>query len=472
MNRMGRILPALSLVAGTLGLLLWLARPPAALAVYLDAEPAVDWAGLTDGHRAGVITLLQEALELDPRFTVLQEQPLEHSGRTWRSWKLSARRQGDQMRLLLRDDKGTLTEACGPPAAAIRSVFGALGFETAELPRLLPEEPAAFWELASLSGPFTFEQLKLRQIQSLGLAERNPASSAAWYRAAYMSYRLLVVEASTQPDAHAVCERLFQRTLAGLPGYPRALYQYCRYKADTGAGREAIELGMQLRDRFPNHPLAYGALAYAARNAGLLEGAARALAAREALVGGLQADPGLGENTYLYSGDLARFEQSLVSRADAAPNPLRLFYQAYAKLLRGDRTGALPLFRQAQAQPGRIIQFEALAQVYEYALTDRSGEALDLLRRLRDSRTQIRVPDGEFTFKLAEAFAFLGAPAEAMETATSAFSQGFGCTRWYRKAPFLQGLQPLPRWQAQVKHIQEREALLAERFPAKDFGRK
>lgn len=118
-----------------------------------------------------------------------------------------------------------------------------------------------------------------------------------------------------------------------------------------------------------------------------------------------------------------------------------------------------------------MIQFEALSEVYEQALLGRPEEALVRLRRLLDTRQRLRVPDGEFTFKIAEAFAFLGAHPEAVETASSAFTQGFGCTRWYRQAPFLKPVQSLPRWQGLLSHPEEREALLRDRFPVRRFRR-
>lgn len=471
MKRAAAVLLALALLAGGGWLARRLAAPPPVLALHLAPEPAAAWTGVSADERAGLLALLQESLELDRRFTLLREQPRGNPQTPCVIWRVSAERRGDELHLRFRDAGGAPTLGQGPPLAAIRGVFSAVGVDTTRLGRLLPEDPAAFWQLAGLSGPFTFPELKSRQSQALALAERNPASAAAWYCAAYASLRLLLVEAAEQTGAHEVCDQLFQKSLVALPDYPRALYQFSRYKTDVGSGRESIELAMRFRHQFPNHPLAYGALAYAARNAGLLEGARTALAARETLVGGLVADPGLGENTYLYSGDLDRFEQSLVSSPGDPPHPLRTFYRAYARLLRGDRAGALPLFHEAQSQPGRIIQFEAMAQIYELALTGQPAEALARLRHLREARTQLRIPDGEFTFKLAEAFAFLGAHLEALEAASSAFGQGFGCTRWYRQAPFLQPLQQLPRWRSQLKHIEERERALAERFPARAFGR-
>jgi len=449
-----------------------LTGPAPVAALYLDPEPAAAWEGISENERGGLIALLQEALELDPRNTVLQEPPPAQSPQTWRAWKLVGRRQGDDLGLELRDGQGVVTEAAGSPREAIRHVFDALDFGTARLDRLLPAEAAGFWELADLTAPRTFDELAPAKVRLLVLAERYPGSAAVLYRVAYTSMRLLLVEASTQPGSHATCEQQYHRTLEALPDYPRALYHYCRYKTDVGSGRESLEVALRLRDTFPNHPLAYGALAYAARNAGLLEAARVALVERERLVGGLVADPGLGENTYLYQGDLDRFEASLVTHPDTASSPIRVFYQGYARLLRGDRTAALALFREAQSHPGRVVHFEALSKVYELALTGRGEEALGRLQELREARTRLLVPDGEFTFKLAEAFAFRDARSEAMDTAHRAFAQGFGCTRWYLNAPFLAPLQSLPKWQVLIKHLQEREAPLAARFPPKAFRRK
>jgi hypothetical protein len=445
--------------------------PPAVRAVCLEAGSAESWEGIPAGEQAGVLALLQEAAELDPRLTLLLERPRSPVAGACRVWSLVAHRRGDRLKLVLKDERGTVVEVEDSPLRAIHRAFGRLGFATANLDRLLPEDSAAFWDLARLSGPFTWDQMPLRKKEALALAEQHPDKAAPLYGAAYASLRLLIVDASDQVEALENCDRLFQRALAPLPAYPRALYHYCRFKTDVGAGRESLEIAIRLRAGFPNHPQAYGALAYAARNAGLLDSARVALEARSALVGGRVADPGLGENTYLYLGDLDRFEQSLVSAPGTAPSPIRLFYLGYAKLLRGDRGGALALFRECQSRPGRVIQFEALAQVYELALTQRPEEALAALRRLHTTRTRLRVPDGEFTFKLAEAFAFLEAPSEAVAAAASAFAQGFGCTRWYRKSPFLASLQDLPRWEALLKQLQEREALLAERFPPKAFRR-
>ena len=206
MRRVGVVLLALGLLAGGVWLGRGVTSSSRVSAVYLDPAPVEEWVGFSPDDRAGVLVLLQEALGLDPRITVLQERPPRIQGQPLRTWRLTAKRRGDQLHLMLRDDEGTLIDSEGRPTTVIHKVFGALGFGTSNLDQLLPGDSSAFWELASLSGPFTFQQLKPRQARALALAEQHPSCAAAWYRAAYVSLRLLIVEAASQADGRG--ERL------------------------------------------------------------------------------------------------------------------------------------------------------------------------------------------------------------------------------------------------------------------------
>ncbi|MBI4912684.1 MAG: hypothetical protein HY823_08095 [Acidobacteria bacterium] len=444
-------------------------RYPPVQAVLLEAAPVGEWGHLPEEERLGLLALLQEALELDPRVTLLTEPPRE-SRAGLRRFLVSAREEGGTLLLRFRAEDATPFETAGPPRKAIADMFGELGFEHRRLGALLPEEPGVFWQLARISGPFTYAQLQPRRDLALALARADSGSASAWFRAAYLHARLLIREAAEDPDALTSCDHLFRRVLESIPDHPRALYHYARYKTDVGDPEGSLALAFRLLESHPRSLLPYGALAYAARCAGLLEGARRAIHARERLAGGLGGDPGLGENTYLYLGDLDRFEKSLAAEPGTPFSPLRLFYRGYLELLRGHPERALGPFREAQSRPGRTIQFERLARVYELALLEKREEALAELREIVRERTQIRVPDGEFTFKLAEAFGFLGADSEALETGLRASAQGFGCRAWYEGAPFLRSVQAHPRWQALLRHLQEQEARLNARFPPAGFG--
>jgi hypothetical protein len=59
----------------------------------------------------------------------------------------------------------------------------------------------------------------------------------------------------------------------------------------------------------------------------------------------------------------------------------------------------------------------------------------------------------------------MGDRASAMEMAGRAFARGFGCTVWYERSPMLEPLRSLPKWRALMQHLQERQALMEERFP-------
>jgi hypothetical protein len=82
----------------------------------------------------------------------------------------------------------------------------------------------------------------------------------------------------------------------------------------------------------------------------------------------------------------------------------------------------------------------------------------------------LRVSDGEFTLRMAEAAAFLGDSVLALELAERAYIQGFGCTRWYQQSPLLAPIRGTARFASLVQHLQERQAMLEQRFPLRRFG--
>jgi hypothetical protein len=148
---------------------------------------------------------------------------------------------------------------------------------------------------------------------------------------------------------------------------------------------------------------------------------------------------------------------------------LRDFYRGYARLLRKDHGGAAKYFHRAASVPGGNPAFRGLARIYDLDLAGRRQEALAELRRLWVERMPLRIPDGEFTFKLAEAFGYLGSPTEAQDVANRAFAQGFGCLRWYEESPFLKDARGTLRWVALEDHLKDRLALMETAYPRSRF---
>ncbi|MDE3034199.1 MAG: hypothetical protein KGI56_11080, partial [Acidobacteriota bacterium] len=216
----------------------------------------------------------------------------------------------------------------------------------------------------------------------------------------------------------------------------------------------------------PGLPDLYAGLAYAARTSGLLEGASRSLDVRARLSRPFKlSSPWFAENSYLYSGRWDAFRDSLDGRRD----PVSLFYRGYMDLLQGDRSGALGLFQEGSTIKQTSVPFSDLCGIYALALTGRSDQALASLKTFEQERGRLRIPDGELTFKVAEAYAFLGHPNKAIEAAGRAFAQGFGCLEWYEKSPLFAPARQSPRWAALRQHLQERQRLMEQAFPASGF---
>jgi hypothetical protein len=106
-----------------------------------------------------------------------------------------------------------------------------------------------------------------------------------------------------------------------------------------------------------------------------------------------------------------------------------------------------------------------LSEIYDLILSGQKDVAWNKLREYDQERGSMRDPDGEFTLRLAEAYALMGDRASGMEMANRAFACGFGCTTWYEQSPLLEPLRGLPKWKALIQHLKERQALMEERFP-------
>lgn len=362
--------------------------------------------------------------------------------------------------------------AAADPKDQLRQLLAEAGLRSSHAAELLPKDserllPLAAAYAAAIEG--TDQEAQDAAGPAAALALQEPACAPAALARAQGIYRRLLTQNPADLDAQVVCGQSFETALSLLPGYPRAAQDAGRFHTDTGNQRRALELLFAAEDRWPRSPRLQAGLIYAARTTGLLDGARAALREKERLEGIPDRHDTLPETAYLYLGEWDRFDASLGSGPGERPEPLTDFYRGYLRLLQGRQGEALANFRAAARTPAIASQFQALAQVYELALDGHRPEALLALRLLARARQGLRVPDGEFTFKLAEAYGFLGSLDEAMDAAQTAFSQGFGCTAWYERTPFLAALRDLPRWRALDSHLRERQALLETQFPAQRF---
>ena len=102
-------------------------------------------------------------------------------------------------------------------------------------------------------------------------------------------------------------------------------------------------------------------------------------------------------------------------------------------------------------------------------LEGRPQDGLVELREMDEIRGKLHIPDGEWTFKEAEAYAVLGDADRGVDCATRAFVQGFSCAAWYENSPFLAKVRTHPRWPTLRRNIRERQAVLEGSFPPSAF---
>jgi hypothetical protein len=435
------------------------------------------WKDISSSQRLGILILLQDHLEVLQGRTVVEATRLDApAGSAAIRVTLAGTRIGDNLALDVQclgpgDHQARWLLPASTPQASFQTLLTHFGVKMDPRRGILTADAARFWDLAEATGG----RIDQDPIRSLRLAEdlvqREPRCAGAMATLSALTYWRLGREAGrVDTGQFHRCDELFRRTLELIPHYPRAVDDFAGYKTDTGDPREAMETTFAALRKYPRVAHLHGALAYPARISGLLEGASRALRARDALVGPHRYEGGEAENTYLYRGDWDLFEWSLGPGSDSHPEPSRDFYRGYVNLLKGHPDRARHFFVRAQSVRGSWVQFESLAHIFELALSGEQERSLRELRALKADRSLLRVPDGEFTFKLAEAFAFLGATEEATETAQRAFAQGFGCTRWFQESPFLTSVPRQARWNALSQHLKERQQLVEIAFPARRFG--
>ncbi len=416
----------------------------------------VQVAGVEGLRAEGLRSLMTDILEIEGPWVPVESPPGEAPSRGTHFVLLAARWQGSSLILDARLDGQPLPRVQGAPLEALGRLCAELGIP-APGGSLIPDDPEAFPELVELlSAPLNARREDLER-RADALSQRIPdCASVHLARARYITDHPLTLEDRQR------CEQNLSMALEAYPGHPRATASIGYFLTNTGRQREALDLLFEALRRHPQSPHLLSCLAYAARTAGLLQVADRALDLQAAATGLPRLHTGLADNTRLYLGDLDGFEKGLPRVDNEA---LRAFYQGYARLLRGDRAGALAAFHRAKSPPRNWTLFTRLGSAYAAALEGRQAESIRALEDLEAERVKVSVPDGELTFKVAEAYGFLGQPKRALEVMAKAAVQGFGCTRWYERSPFLEEARKLPAWPRLRQTLQKRQSVLDARFP-------
>ena len=479
---------ALGLILGLGSGLAWmLARARRPVRILLVTPPQDPGSGLDASQCRAIGALVEDHLECDGGFavTAVTEVPEDlgpflarpHS----RMLVLEPRRQGEALVLSFRSvARGqihlgspipwTRSEAQPlPPVQALQ----AFDREMALSPKgqagyLTPRDPARFWALIQatalrLQNTHLDEAIDLAKTLTAG----EPECATGWVLLGNLQYRRFLNHPAAFRHEEADARALLRRGVGLAPDHPRGTFLLSLMLSDSGNQRGALDLLVQARRTQPYNPTLLTGLAYAARGAGLLPLARRAMDRRDSLAFS-EYLPQAVDITCLYTGEIPRFEASLQERPGHLRNRTGVipFYRGYLALIRGDRIKAHKAFTEAQQSPHGYPNIVRLSEIFNLILDGHKEEAWTALRDFDQDRAGMREPDGEFTLRLAEAYALLGDRDSAMEMAARAFARGFGCTAWYERSPLLEPLRGLPRWEALMQHLQERQSLMEQAFPA------
>lgn len=361
----------------------------------------------------------------------------------------------------------------GPPAATLKAALGLLPLRLPALEEgaFIPGAPGSFWELVEVMGlRLDNQRIPDAIVRSRRLVAAEPRCASAWLNLGNLLNRSLLDDpAASTTDEQAQAEAAFQKGLELVPAHPRGLFRMAVFRASSGAHREALELLLAAHARHPGNPLLLLGIVNAARNAGLLELARRAANEHEQLTLP-EFQPQSMQLLHLYLEDYPRFEARLQGQPGQLRYSIVLFYRGYLPLMLGDRSAAREAFARCEAVERGIPNYQRLAKVFRLALDGQRAEAGALLAQMDKERVGLRVSDGEFTLRMAEAAAFLGEQPLAVELAERAYTQGFGCTRWYERSLLLARVRGTARYGSLLQHLRERQAMLEARFPCSRFG--
>lgn len=438
---------------------------------------------------AGMETLLSDCLEILAGATVVHLPALPSPSDLprllpeTRLLRFHGRRQDTRLALALewttvdrlRSGKPWVLEEIPPqePALALAQAVRRwpLRLQYRQLDSLIPQSPERFWLL--------LEGLSIRDDQAANrhldiserLAQEEPRCATAWATLGDHLYRSLWVNPEQAGiGLNSRTHHAFQKAEALVPGHPRAAFLWSMMLTDTGNQNLALQNLRQAVRLRPGIPDLYLGMAYAGRTSGLLEGAKRALARRAALLGPLASPTSwFAETTYLYLGDQEAFGKELARAGSLRQDANILFYKGYFAMLQGEPRLALGFLRAGSEPAMAPAPFRDLCRVYLAYLEDRPKQGLLQLRGIDEIRGKLRIPDGEWTFKEAEAYSLLGDADRGIDCATRAFVQGFSCADWYEASPFLEKVRKHPRWPMLRRNIRERQAVLEGSFPPSAF---
>lgn len=355
-----------------------------------------------------------------------------------------------------------------PPKQALAWMLEHLPFDVPQDRNnvLTPQNQGTFWQLLELLYAASIEVPPPRALEhARDFTAAEPGCAIGWCVRGILAFRRLLLQSNRDIQIQQEAESCFQHALELAPNHPLTRAVYARFRSRLGDHGGGLSVLIPAFSSHRRNLAAHEALAHIACRAGLLDLVRREHESRKSWL----SSAGSFELAALYLGDLNAFESSLL-RKPGSRSPFDAFYLGYARLLSKDSKGALSFFEEAAKGIQATSGVERLAPLFALWCAGQNVQMGEKLSFYLDEHMFLRSPDGEYTFKLAEAAAMAGQETLALDLTCRAAAQGFDCTHWYETSPCLESIRPRPQYQALLKILKERQARLEKRFKPGLFG--
>jgi serine/threonine protein kinase len=259
-------------------------------------------------------------------------------------------------------------------------------------------------------------------------------------------------------DQYRRAEAAYEKAIALNPVFPEPRVYMANLFTDTGRVEEAVPLLRVALQNSPNDAEAHWELGYAYRYGGMLEESAVECELARRLDPEVKINSS-AFNTYLYLGEYDKFLNSI----PANDSPLLLFYHGFGSYYKHDYTDALADFDRAYELAPELLPAQ-VGKALSDALHHNEVHALARLHETERRMNLRGVTDPEAMYKVAQAYAVLGAADDALRMLQRSTVGGFFCYPYVARDPLLNSLRNSPEFVRLLAQAKQRQQQFQQRF--------
>jgi len=288
--------------------------------------------------------------------------------------------------------------------------------------------------------------------------ELDPGFAPAWDVLGWAHYNM-VVFCGGHASHYAKALESADRALELAPRLARSIALKATVMIETGRTDEAYALLSEARRTLPWRTDIEFLTAYALRYAGYLDQAAQILDQVFARDPVFMSVEGWTPNTLLYQRRLDAFLDWL----PATNAPIFLYYRAWTRMVQ-DRPDDARRVLESDFEGNPNDPFARLSEALAAILAEDRIRALVLLDGLKLHRERQAIRDGEFTFKIAQLYAFANNPDAAFDQLRLAVEQGFFNAPYLQHDWAFEHFRDDPRFRKILRIAKARRAEFGRRF--------